>query len=102
MDKLKWQRIADSDGATIMYTAVADQPEPRQPYRSYRIFPGSLALRGNGDRWYNVQLWHGNNGLEQIGSVRDTSWGRDRRGEYKLTDAKRAAQAHHNASQGSA
>jgi hypothetical protein len=99
MPKLNWQRITDSEGATVMYTAVVDQPDLRQHYRAYRILPASLALRGTGDRWYTVALWQGDTVLARIGSVHDTAWGRDRRGEYKLADAKAAAQAHHSAEQ---
>lgn len=96
MTALKWQRHADSDGTTIMYTAVAGQPEPRQPYLSYRITPAALGLRGSGTDWYDISLWRGERLLDKIGSVCDSAWGRERRGEYKLADAKRAAQQHHN------
>ena len=92
--KLKWTRVTDSDGTAVKYTAATGRPE-----RSYKIFPSSLALRGTGDRWYTVGLWTGDTLLDKIGSVRDTAWGRDRRGEYKLSDAKAAAQAHYDAAQ---
>ena len=99
MHTLKWQRITDSDGTTVMYTAVAGQPAPRQPYLSYRITPASLSLRGNVIDWYEITLWQGERMIDRIGSVRDTAWGRDRRGEYKLADAKRAAEDHYSATQ---
>lgn len=96
MTALKWRRLADSDGTTIMYTAVAGQPAPRQPFYSYRIFP--LAhISGKGVWFYSITLWQGERELANIGSIVDTAWGNYRRGEYKLADAKRAAQDHYTA-----
>lgn len=91
---LKWQRIADSDGGTIMYTAVAARAGRRAPYYSYRITPvGSLHSI---DRviGYRVSLWLGDQQIAAIGSV---PW-RFGRGEYRLADAKRASQDHYAAS----
>lgn len=93
MTALKWQRIADSDGTTVMYTAVAGQPEPRQPYYSYRITPVGSLHTVNRVIGYSVEHWQGERRLERIGSV---PW-HFGRGEYKLADAKRAAQDHHTA-----
>lgn len=96
MQKLKWQRVADSDGTLIFYTAVAGQPEPRQPYLSYRISPVGSLHSVNRVIGYSITLWQGNQLLfaqsEEIGSVPFTRG----RGEYKLADAKRAAENHYN------
>lgn len=92
MAALKWQRIADSDGTTVMYTAVAGQPEPRRPYHSYRIYPVGSLHNANRVIGYAVEHRQGERLLERIGSV---PW-RYGHGEYKLADAKRAAQDHHN------
>lgn len=97
MAALKWQRIADSDGTTVMYTAVAVQTHPRDPYSSYRVEPEWGGREANRVIGYTVSLWHPKRGNEWIGSV---TLGSDhyetRYGEWKLSDAKRAAQDHYN------
>lgn len=95
MTALKWQRVADSDGTTIMYTAVAGQPEPRQPYLSYRITPVGSLHNVNRIAGYDISLWRGERELRDvhIGShpSRTGRWG-----ELTIAEAKRAAQQHHN------
>lgn len=97
MTKLKWTRVTDSDGETVMYVAVGDQPDSRKPYRSYRIVPGRLLTRlGVGDNWYTVTLWQGDTVLARIGSVHHRA-NPGLRGEWILADAKHAAQDHYDA-----
>lgn len=91
MTALKWQRVTDSDGTTIMYTAVAGQPEPRQPYTSYRINPLGDSTYGDETTGWIVSYWWGNRMLDVIGTVPIN----EAYGERTLADAKRAAQQHY-------
>lgn len=91
MTALKWQRIVDSDGSTVMYLAVTSRRDnERSPYYAYRITP--ICWIG---RVYSISLCRGDTPVEEIGSV-DCGWtGHERRGEFKLADAKRAAHQHY-------
>ena len=89
MHTLKWQRIADSDGTTVMYTAVAGQPAPRQPYTAYRVKPRHIDLGRTRPTvaYYEITLWDGARGEKPVGCT------------YTLAEAKRASQDHHSATQ---
>lgn len=96
MHTLKWQRITDSDGTTIMYTAVAGRDSNREPYRSYRIYPAHSLRNVNRVIGYTVCTWSPTLGRGvEIGSVPFDHG----TGEYTLAAAKRAAQDHHNTTQ---
>lgn len=92
MTALKWQRITDSDGTTIMYHAVAGQPEPRKPFLSYRINPLGINSYGDETTGYMVSLWQGERIIDAVGSIPINNV----YGELSLVDAKRAAQQHHD------
>lgn len=88
MTALKWQRISDSDGTTIMYTAPAGPSEPRQPHYSYRIYPVGSLHNTNVVVGYMVSQWRGEQQVSDVGTIPFPHG----LGELRLDAAKRAAQ----------